>query len=123
MRSALSSDLIGEETDGMARSQGAELVDGGVRYRTWIKHPQAEVVIVDEDDQIKRVVTLEPDGDGYFSGIDAEGKAGELYRYRFGGPAFPDPAARFQPHGVHGPSQVQDPSSFEWKHDASERPP
>jgi len=27
---------------------------------------------------------------------------------------FPDPASRFQPHGVHGPSQIVDPSSFAW---------
>lgn len=26
----------------------------------------------------------------------------------------PDPASRFQPHGVHGPSRVVDPDAFEW---------
>src|SRR3712207_7863668 len=28
--------------------------------------------------------------------------------------AFPDPASRFQPEGPHGPSQVVDPSTFQW---------
>ncbi|HSG39093.1 MAG TPA: malto-oligosyltrehalose trehalohydrolase, partial [Thermoanaerobaculia bacterium] len=30
------------------------------------------------------------------------------------GDAFPDPASRFQPEGPHGPSQVVDPSTFQW---------
>jgi malto-oligosyltrehalose trehalohydrolase len=40
--------------------------------------------------------------------------AGTLYRFQLdGGPARPDPYSRFQPWGVHGPSQVIDPS-FNW---------
>jgi maltooligosyltrehalose trehalohydrolase len=31
-----------------------------------------------------------------------------------GGPPRPDPRSRRQPHGVHGPSRVVDPSAFEW---------
>src|SRR6185437_2282452 len=34
-----------------------------------------------------------------------------------GGDAFPDPAARFQPEGPHGPSQVVDPGAFLWSDD------
>ena len=30
----------------------------------------------------------------------------------------PDPASRFQPHDVHGPSEVIDPQGFDWKDDA-----
>ena len=38
-----------------------------------------------------------------------------LYRYRVNrGNFFPDPASRFQPRGVHGPSQVIDPGAFRW---------
>jgi maltooligosyltrehalose trehalohydrolase len=35
---------------------------------------------------------------------------------------FPDPASRFQPKGVHGPSQVVDPSRFEWTDQDWRRP-
>src|SRR5581483_5817914 len=38
-------------------------------------------------------------------------------RYDFeinGSQRVPDPASRFQPTGVHGPSEIVDPSSFEW---------
>jgi maltooligosyltrehalose trehalohydrolase len=45
--------------------------------------------------------------------------AGQRYGYRInGGDERPDPAARFQPDGVHAPSEVVDSSTFEW-HDAS----
>ena len=30
------------------------------------------------------------------------------------GPAYPDPASRFQPDGPHGPSEVVDPAAFRW---------
>jgi maltooligosyltrehalose trehalohydrolase len=41
--------------------------------------------------------------------------AGVRYRYRLdGGHAFPDPSSRFQPEGVHGPSEVVDPAAFSW---------
>ncbi len=40
--------------------------------------------------------------------------AGTLYQYRIdGGPSRPDPASRYQPQGVHGPSQVCSPE-FAW---------
>ena len=41
--------------------------------------------------------------------------AGTCYRYQLDhdGP-YPDPASRYQPHGVHGASMVLDPSAFRW---------
>jgi maltooligosyltrehalose trehalohydrolase len=44
--------------------------------------------------------------------------AGDRYAYRHDdGPLRPDPASRYQPEGVHGPSQVVDPHAFVWKDD------
>ncbi|HXW08426.1 MAG TPA: malto-oligosyltrehalose trehalohydrolase [Vicinamibacterales bacterium] len=41
--------------------------------------------------------------------------AGDRYGYRLdSGPPRPDPASRFQPEGVHGPSQIVDPAAFSW---------
>jgi malto-oligosyltrehalose trehalohydrolase len=43
---------------------------------------------------------------------------GALYRYRIDNRQLvPDPASRFQPEGVHGPSQVIDPAAWEWRDD------
>jgi maltooligosyltrehalose trehalohydrolase len=53
--------------------------------------------------------------DGCHTIVVDDAPAGTLYRYRLDrrGP-FPDPASRWQPHGVHGPSCVVDPSVFHW---------
>src|SRR4051812_48300526 len=34
-----------------------------------------------------------------------------------GGDPRPDPRSAWQPHGVHGPSRVYDPSTFSWSDD------
>src|SRR4051812_17995969 len=98
-----------------ARTQGADVVAGGVRYRVWCKHSEVNVVILNQDGTIVRSVPLTPEGAGYFCGIDQAGAAGDLYQYRFGqSQPWPDPASRYQPFGVHGPSMVIDPQTFTW---------
>ncbi len=39
---------------------------------------------------------------------------GDDYRFVLDGSALPDPASRWQPEGLRGPSRVVDPASFEW---------
>jgi maltooligosyltrehalose trehalohydrolase len=61
------------------------------------------------------VVELPAEGNGYFSGLAPAARAGMLYRYRLDGEGqYPDPAARFQPEGPHGPSQIIDAGEFAW---------
>jgi maltooligosyltrehalose trehalohydrolase len=58
---------------------------------------------------------LTPEADGMFSGWVTDAAPGHRYRYRLnGGDAYPDPASRFQPDGVHGPSMIVSPWTFEW---------
>jgi len=61
-------------------------------------------------------VRMEKGDDGYFRTTRRDAPPGTLYRYLIDsrGP-FPDPASRFQPHGVHGPSQVVAPAAFQWR--------
>ena len=107
----------------MTRSQGADMVKGGVRYRTWCEHERVDALIVGNQDQVLRTLPLEPEGDGYFSTLDQSGRAGDLYRYRLGNTGdWPDPASRAQPLGVHGPSMVVDPSSFRWSDNSWKAP-
>lgn len=40
---------------------------------------------------------------------------GNLYWIERDGVRYPDPASRYQPRGVHGPSQIIDPTSYAWK--------
>lgn len=53
---------------------------------------------------------------GYFSGGLADATAGMFYRFLLDDDPFPypDPASRFQPQGPHGPSQIVDPTAFDW---------
>jgi maltooligosyltrehalose trehalohydrolase len=46
----------------------------------------------------------------------AEAQAGSLYGFRLDDEPkiYPDPASRFQPQGIHGPSEVVDPAQFAW---------
>lgn len=53
---------------------------------------------------------------GYFKAVAGGVKAGSLYFYRLpNGLERPDPASRFQPDGVHRPSQILDTRMFSWK--------
>ncbi len=52
---------------------------------------------------------------GYWQAIAPNIPAGTQYRYQLeGADSWPDPAADYQPEGVHGPSEVIDHSAFEW---------
>jgi maltooligosyltrehalose trehalohydrolase len=97
---------------------GAELDERGVRFRVWAGDvAQIEVVITGQNRQelARYPLTREPDEPGYFSGYVAGLKAGTNYMYRLDGDKLrPDPASRYQPTGVHGPSQIVDPH-FNWR--------
>jgi 1,4-alpha-glucan branching enzyme len=61
---------------------------------------------------------MEAAGRGVFEATTTEAPPGTRYWVeRNGTDRFPDPASRFQPEGVHGSSQVVDPSRYTW-HDA-----
>lgn len=57
---------------------------------------------------------MNPEGEGFFSCFVPGAAAGARYMYRVNGSLFPDPASRYQPDGVHGPSMVIDPTAFAW---------
>jgi maltooligosyltrehalose trehalohydrolase len=80
--------------------------------------------VVTGDGSTTRYVPLErDDGAGFFSGRDEHGRAGDLYWYQLDGRLAPDPASRFQPNGVEGPSEVIDPQSHAWRVTEWKRPP
>lgn len=63
----------------------------------------------------ERIVALEKESVGYFSGFADGMKPGARYKFRLdSGDSFPDPASRFQPEGPHFASEIVDPSSFQW---------
>jgi len=91
---------------------GARLEPGGVRFRVWA--PDARTVeVVPEGTTSRHAMQAGPDGvfEAWVPGL----RAGARYRLALdGGAPLPDPASRFQPEGVHGPSEVVDPARFAW---------
>jgi maltooligosyltrehalose trehalohydrolase len=91
----------------------AYLGENHCRFCVWA--PACETVEVHVEWPEERLFPLQKESQGYHQGL-AEGiPPGTLYRYRLDGSRErPDPASRYQPRGVHGPSQVWDPH-FHWE--------
>ncbi len=92
-------------------ASGAQLLArGGVRFRLWAPAARRVSVVLAGDEQ-----PMEAQADGWFEAVVPSARAGTLYRYRIdGGQLVPDPASRFQPQDVDGPSEVIDAAAFKW---------
>jgi maltooligosyltrehalose trehalohydrolase len=103
---------------------GAELIPGReVRFRLWA--PAARrVELLLYGARGTRELELARLGDGWFGCATAAAAAGTRYRFRIDGAhEVADPAARRNPQGVHGPSEVVDPCAFTWDDGAWRTPP
>src|ERR1700760_1463070 len=94
---------------------GAELqADGRVRFRLWAP-PHGEVQIELDGE----AVVMKPVGAGWHELVTDRAHAGTQYRFVLpDGLRVPDPASRYQPKDVHGPSEVVDPVAYTWRDDA-----
>jgi maltooligosyltrehalose trehalohydrolase len=105
---------------------GAEVQRSGTHFRVWAPRATSVDLLLEGLPARARqeTVSLQREGDGYFSAWVDDAPAGSRYRYRLhgveGAPACPDPASRAQPEGPQGPSAVVDPGAFAWS-DASWR--
>ncbi len=87
--------------------------DGSVRFRLWA--PAARQVELSLAGDSKRI-GLDRRNDGWFELNTMEAKPGAQYYFRIDDAhEVPDPASRFQPQDVHGPSEVVAPQVFEWR--------
>jgi maltooligosyltrehalose trehalohydrolase len=94
----------------------AEERRGVTCFRVWAPD-EASVELVLERPASAELRPLERDDRGYWSAAFGDVTPGDRYRYRLGrddGRRFPDPASRYQPEGVHGPSEVIDTGAFRW---------
>ena len=92
---------------------GAELRDDGtVRFRLWA--PEASSVVLQLKD-FERGMPMPKLDEGWFE-LVTEAGAGTQYTFQIDDQQLvPDPASRFQPSGVHGPSEVIDPLAYDWQ--------
>ncbi len=79
-------------------------------FRVWAPDAeQVEVAIAGNS------FALERDMEGWWSAEVAGAGPGTKYMFKInGGDARPDPRSRYQPEGVHGPSQLVDDDAFSW---------
>ncbi|HET8824507.1 MAG TPA: malto-oligosyltrehalose trehalohydrolase [Terriglobales bacterium] len=91
---------------------GAECEQDGVRFRLWApRATRISLLLHGADAEFQ----MHSAGEGWFELTTPNAHAGMRYQFRIDDDQIvPDPASRFQPEGVHGPSEVIDPKSYEW---------
>ena len=102
---------------------GAIPDEHGVRFRVMVgsgrsgNPPRTELVL--HTGSASGAYQVEASRPGVFETHIEGARPGDLYSYRLdGGEPRPDPASRYQPRGVHGPSEIVDANAFCW-HDGA----
>ncbi|TVR50809.1 MAG: malto-oligosyltrehalose trehalohydrolase [Gemmatimonadales bacterium] len=89
----------------------------GVHFRLWAPAAERVDLVVEDERGGNTRRPMEEEGGGWFGLHVPSLSSGVLYRFApDGGEPIPDPASRFQPQGVHGPSQVVDSGRYPWRH-------
>ncbi|MDR5654705.1 malto-oligosyltrehalose trehalohydrolase [Ruixingdingia sedimenti] len=97
---------------------GAAITGGGTAFRLWAPKCRRVQLRI----RGRAPLTMDRDDAGWHR---AEAAVGAGARYSFvlpDGRAIPDPAARFQPEGLCGDSEVIDPAAYRWRTDWAGRP-
>jgi maltooligosyltrehalose trehalohydrolase len=91
-------------------SYGATVADSGVRFRVWAPELGSLSLQLSQG----AAIAMHRDGEDFELTVP-DAQPGDDYSFLFeDGRLRPDPVSRFQPHGVHGSSQVVDPKAFVW---------
>lgn len=89
------------------------LGNGSCRFTVWA--PRADSVAVHIPGSPGRLMPLKPRERGYWEAVISEAGPGTPYFFRLNEEHDrPDPASRYQPEGVHGPSEIMDQKAFDW---------
>jgi maltooligosyltrehalose trehalohydrolase len=93
--------------------QGAFVEGGGVLFRVWAPACDSLSLFLEDEGQ---AISMQRQAHDFFERFVPNARPGALYRYMLpDGSKHPDPASRFQPQDVHGPSEVIDPSAYSWR--------
>jgi len=96
---------------------GAELnASGEVHFRLWAPAARrVELLLCDAHGAAVHAAPMQALAGGWFALLTGAAHAGSLYRYRIDDTQeVADPASRCNPQGVHGPSEVIDPTAYAW---------
>jgi len=96
---------------------GCELLPaGGARFRLWAPAAREVYLRLYGDGGNARELAASPLGEGWFEVASSDARAGNRYSFVVDGrQAVPDPASRWNPDDVHGPSTIVDPLAFDWQ--------
>lgn len=88
---------------------------GGCRFTVWAPKCRDLSLVLCGPVEKERVLPMQRQDHGYFSLTVPEAGPGDDYMFQLpGGKILPDPASRFQPDGVFGPSRVVRHEDFAW---------
>jgi maltooligosyltrehalose trehalohydrolase len=99
--------------DGVLKgTHGPSFEEDGVRFRLWAPgENRVELEIAGRDP-----IAMERAGGGFFETFVEGVRGGARYMFALaGGQRVPDPASRFQPDDVGGPSETIDPRAYRWR--------
>ncbi len=91
---------------------GPAFTEDGTLFRLWAPLQESVSLKIEGADP----QPMQADEDGWHRCTVADARTGTRYRFVLpDGLEIPDPASRFQPQDVHGPSEVVDLSFYRWK--------
>lgn len=93
------------------------LTHGGVRFRLWAPAArQVDLQLLGTGASAPATLPMVPEAEGWFGLTTELAAAGSRYQFRIDtGALVPDPATRFQPEDVHGPSEVIAAGDWGWQ--------
>ena len=102
---------------GLQREQetkfGTQVMPHGVRFRLWA--PLSEAVSLKIYD-LELVIPMIAQARGWYEVEVEEARPGMRYRFVLeNGQEVPDPASRYQPEDIDGPSEIIDPRAYAWQ--------
>jgi maltooligosyltrehalose trehalohydrolase len=99
--------------DGVLKwTHGPSFEEGGIGFRIWAPKEEQIALVIEGHDPI----AMTPNESGFFEAFVSGLPAGARYMFALAsGQRVPDPASRFQPDDVNGPSEATDPRSYRWR--------
>jgi maltooligosyltrehalose trehalohydrolase len=99
--------------DGVLKwAHGPSFEDRGIHFRLWAPNEKQVALVVEGRDP----VAMAPAENGFFETYVNGLSAGARYGFALSsGQQVPDPASRFQPDDVNGPSETIDPRAYRWR--------
>ncbi len=95
------------------KSYGATIHGDTVEFRVWAPKPEQLHLRLMRRGQHPEEIPMRREGEDFVA--SARARVGDRYAYVLdGGMPVPDPVSRFLPEGVHGPTEIVDPSLYSW---------